>query len=153
MTIISWCGFFGAWLLVAGPLYQGALELIEQEIDREGFAATIADLAPRSLPSAWWWVLPPVMLVLRQRRSEAYRREMLTRFTPEQRVQFTGYVQKATGWFVVAAGASLLAVKETWELTEHLEWPAWVFVVLLIVMFALALGNMSLGMAQKRVAG
>ncbi len=24
------CGFLGAWLLAAGPLYQGAIELLEQ---------------------------------------------------------------------------------------------------------------------------
>jgi hypothetical protein len=37
--VIAWVGFLGAWLLVAGPLYQGALELREEEVDREGIAA------------------------------------------------------------------------------------------------------------------
>ena len=26
--LIAWAGFLGAWLLVAGPLYQGAIELL-----------------------------------------------------------------------------------------------------------------------------
>ncbi|MBN9621371.1 MAG: hypothetical protein J0H06_00215, partial [Actinobacteria bacterium] len=30
-------------------------------------------------------------------------------------------------WLYVAAGASLIAVKETWELHEAYEWPEWVF--------------------------
>ena len=34
--VIAWAGFLGAWLLVAGPLYQGAIELREEEVDREG---------------------------------------------------------------------------------------------------------------------
>jgi hypothetical protein len=28
--VIAWCGFVGAWLLVAGPIYQAALELPER---------------------------------------------------------------------------------------------------------------------------
>jgi hypothetical protein len=30
-------------------------------------------------------------------------------------------------WFYVAAGAFLIAVKETWELHESYEWPVWAF--------------------------
>ena len=32
--VISWAVFAGAWLLVAGPLYQGSVELQELEIGR-----------------------------------------------------------------------------------------------------------------------
>jgi hypothetical protein len=42
--VMAWAGFLGAWLLVAGPLYQGALELLEEDVDREGMQASIADL-------------------------------------------------------------------------------------------------------------
>ena len=34
--VIAWVTFAGAWLLVAGPLYQGSVELGELDIDREG---------------------------------------------------------------------------------------------------------------------
>ena len=30
-------------------------------------------------------------------------------------------------WLYVAVGASLIAVKETWELHETYEWPEWAF--------------------------
>jgi hypothetical protein len=30
-------------------------------------------------------------------------------------------------WLYVAAGAALIAVKETWELHESYEWPEWAF--------------------------
>ena len=36
--LILWSGFFGAWLLVAGPLYQAALELSEEDISRDDMA-------------------------------------------------------------------------------------------------------------------
>ena len=34
--VIAWATFAGAWLLVAGPLYQGSVELGELDFDREG---------------------------------------------------------------------------------------------------------------------
>jgi hypothetical protein len=43
--VIAWAGFLGAWLLVAGPLYQGALELSAEEVDREGMEASLAGLS------------------------------------------------------------------------------------------------------------
>jgi hypothetical protein len=33
-TFIAWCGFLGAWPLVAGPLRQASRELEEEEIER-----------------------------------------------------------------------------------------------------------------------
>lgn len=150
--MIAWIGFAGAWLLVAGPLYQGALELLEQEIDQTGFEAVTKDLPRPRMPSLWWWLVPPVMLVLQQRQMADYRREALALLTAEQRAQYTGFMRKATGWFVVASGASLLAVKETWELTEEREWPAWVFAIVLVVMFTLTVSYAAYGMASKRVA-
>ena len=33
--LIAICGFVGGWLLVAGPVWQAALELAEEEIDQE----------------------------------------------------------------------------------------------------------------------
>jgi len=33
---IAWATFAGAWLLVAGPLYQGSVELSELDFDRAG---------------------------------------------------------------------------------------------------------------------
>ncbi len=151
MTVIGWIGFAGAWLLVAGPLYQGVLELLEQELDQAGFEAATAGLTPPPRPSQWWWLVPPVMLVRQHRRTAEFRREALARLTTQQRTQYMGFMQKATGWFVVATGASLLAVKETWEVCEQHEWPGWVFGVVLAVMFALCVANAAYAMASKRV--
>ena len=150
--MVAWIGFAGAWLLVAGPLYQGVLELLEQEIDQAGFEEIAAGLTQPEMPSRWWWLLPPVMLTLQHRRVAAYRQEALERLTPQQRTQYRGFMEKATGWFVVATGASLLAVKETWELAEHMEWSHWVFAAVLAVMFTLVVTTATAGTAGRRAA-
>src|SRR5262245_46427725 len=71
--VIDWAGFLGAWLLVAGPLYQGALELREEDVDREGLEASKARVPRPESPSPWWWLLPPVFYLIRRNRSRAYR--------------------------------------------------------------------------------
>lgn len=137
----NWLAFLGAWLLVAGPLYQGALEMLEEEVDREGFQAVVEGADPLVTPSAWWWLLPPVMVALRRHHNEALRRQVRERLSPEQLAQFTRLRHKATGWFVVAAGASLIAVKETWTLSKQLDLPGWAFVCAIVAMAALAVSN------------
>jgi hypothetical protein len=139
-TVVAWSGFLGAWLLVAGPLYQGVLELREEDTDQTGADPT-SPIAPPPPPSSWWWFLPPVMLVLRRRRSIAYRRTVLAVLTPLQREHRERFIRKATGWFVVAVGGSFIAVKETWELADHNEWHPAVFVLVLVAMLALVGGN------------
>ncbi len=57
--LILWSGFFGAWLLVAGPLYQAALELAGENISREDMAGVQPTSRPGE-PSGWWWLIPPV---------------------------------------------------------------------------------------------
>lgn len=44
--LIAWCGFLGAWLLVAGPLHQATRELEEEEIERD-------DLARIAIKETW----------------------------------------------------------------------------------------------------
>jgi len=126
-VVIVWAEFLGAWLLVAGPLYQGSVELSELEVDREGLngvRASAMATAGRNPPSAWWWLLPPVMYVLRRRWARAFREASAAQLSDTQREQLTVFRSKATGWFTVAAGAALLAAGETWQVTEHYRWPA-----------------------------
>jgi hypothetical protein len=107
--VIVWVTFAGAWLLVAGPLYQGSVELNELDVDREGIQGKAAAAqAAQARPSAWWWLLPPVMYVLHRRWYKELRREMLAQLTQSQREQLTSFASKTTGWFTVAAGATLL---------------------------------------------
>ncbi len=147
-TFILWCGFFGGWLLVAGPLYQAALELDEQEIQREDLEVAKANVPPPERVSPWWWLLPPVGYILNHRRSDAHKKAVFASMTAEQRAGLVRYVNKATGWFFVSGGALLIATKETWELVEHNEWPSAVFWILIVVMALLAAFNTAVRMRR-----
>jgi len=148
--VIAWATFAGAWLLVAGPLYQGSVELGEMQFDHQGIQGQAAAAQEaRTRPSAWWWLLPPVMYVLYRRWYKALRRSMLAQLTETQREQFTSFQSRSTGWITVAAGATLLAAGETWHIVRHYAWPAWpawLFWLLVVVMLAVAVTNTAVRM-------
>jgi hypothetical protein len=139
--VIHWAGFIGAWLLVAGPLLQGAIELRDEELDREVFEAVKGKVEYPAPISRWWWLLPPVYYVLNKRRSDAFRRATMGVLTVEQRRQFVGFTNKATGWFTVAGGAFLIFLKEAWELSELYELPLWIYIVVVTVLAIAAIAN------------
>lgn len=130
----------GAWLLVAGPIYQAALELCEQDFDREHFTTVTASVAPAPKISPWWWLLPPVAYVLRVRAVRAQRQAIMEALTPEQLEQMLGFINKATGWLIVASGAFFLAFAQTWILRDLFGWPVVVFWVLVVVLVLLCVG-------------
>jgi hypothetical protein len=137
--VIAWITFAGAWLLVAGPLWQGSVELGELDLDREAIQGTAAAVqAERVRPSPWWWLLPPVMYVLNRRSYKAAQRAMLGRLTLTQREQVTRFQSKAIGWYTVAGGAALLAVGDTWHVVQQYGWPTWLFWLLVAVMLVVA---------------
>lgn len=148
-----WSGFLGAWLLVAGPLYQGALELAEENISQEDVAKVRPTEPTRPKPSGWWWLIPPVGLVKQRRYAEAEREAMMAAMPHDVRANWLSFMNKATAWFYVASGAFLIAIKETYELVEGHEWPTWVFWALVVVMAGLATGNTAvrLGHTQQLV--
>jgi hypothetical protein len=139
--VIAVCGFIGGWLLVAGPVWQAAIELREEEVDREAIEAVRSSAPPPPKVSAWWWLLPPVAYFLQARRQRAARQAFQDALPPEALKQTISFLNKANGWVVVALGGFLLAVKETWELIDDLGWPQWVFWVLIVVMPIIAIGN------------
>ena len=135
--LIVVCGAVGGWLLVAGPLYQASLELGEQEFDREEMGKAVAGVTVPQRVSPWWWLLPPVAYILQWRQQRAYRAAVLAALGPEQLEQSVTFHNKASGWMIVASGAFLIAVKETYEVVELAEWPIavfWILVVLLPVL-------------------
>jgi hypothetical protein len=148
--VIAWCGFVGGWLLFAGPIYQGALELQDEEVDRDAFDRHHFDSIQPPKISAWWWLLPPVAWLKHQRRNRDFQQAVMHSLTAEQRGQFVSFSNKATGWFIVGAGAALIAVKETWELVEQYEWPIWAFVVLLVLPPVLGVVFVSLRLRVSR---
>ncbi len=139
--VIAWSGFLGAWLLVAGPLFQAAVELDEEGDQRESISRAALDVGEQPRLSPWWWLLPPVAYVLQRRRQRDYRQKVFDALTREQIEGFVDFANVSTGWAMVAAGAFFIAVKETYEVVELYAWPGWLFAVLLVVMLAACAAN------------
>jgi uncharacterized membrane protein YqaE (UPF0057 family) len=148
------CGSLGAWLLVAGPLYQAALELREQEIDREKIDAVVSSVAPPPRMSPLWWLLPPVAYFKQRTLSTEHRNRIMEALPKEQIEQTLTFMNKARGWLIVSFGAFLIAIKETWELTERLHWAIWVFIVIVVLAFVLSVAHAAYQMyATQRALG
>ena len=95
---IAWAGFAGSWLLVAGPVYQAAIDFQAEDIERDAIQHA-ADVTAKPPPfSRWWWLIPPVGYALQVRRSRIYRRsvmDVLTSTQMEQLVRFGNKVRPA----------------------------------------------------------
>ncbi|GGF34868.1 hypothetical protein [Subtercola lobariae] len=131
--VIITLGCLGAWLLFAGPIYQAAIELSEQTDVREQFEVVSKAIPQPARVSPWWWLLPPAAYIIHQRREKEYQKRVMSSFTDQQRAEVLGFMSKATGWIIVAAGAFLIALKETWELTQLLDWSFAVFAAITVV--------------------
>jgi hypothetical protein len=111
--VIAWVTFAGAWL--PGRCIRVRLSVTNSMSTVrkiEGIKAS-AVRATQGRPSAWWWLVPPVMYMLHYRWTEAFRQATFAQLTQTRREQLTSLRNKATGWFTVAAGALLLAAGET----------------------------------------
>jgi hypothetical protein len=126
--------FLGSWLLFAGAIFQAALELKEQDVERERLHEVKKEISiPRNV-SFWWWLLPPVKLILERIQTHKWRREYFNVLIAEDREALVNFTQKAKGWLFVAGGGLLLAVEETWRFTQlfHLIW--WLRLIVIIVL-------------------
>ncbi len=150
-VIIAWSGFLGAWLLVAGPIYQAAIELEEEDVERDVIADASATVEAPPRVSPWWWLLPPVAYLLHRRRGRVYRQAVMEVLAPEHLEQIIRFGNKATGWLFVALGAFFIAVKETWELGEIYHWPVIIFWSLIIVMLIASAVNTIVRMRRTHV--
>lgn len=140
-VFIHWAGFAGAWLLVAGPLFQAATELRDEDLDREQFEKVKTGLPDQERISSWWWLLPPVAYYKNRKSNDAYQKAVMAAMPAAAREQFVGFMNKANGWFTVAAGAFLIALKETWELAEVYELPTLLYFASVIVLSIAAVAN------------
>ena len=137
--LAAWCGFFGAWLLFAGPVYQAAFELRDQPVDRDAIASATAQTDTPPPVSAWWWLVPPIGYWLTRRRARSARTVVLHALDQSVLQQLVQFTDKAAGWLLIAAGAFLYGVQDTVSLSLLYRWPApvmWVLVVLMPVLGA-----------------
>jgi hypothetical protein len=139
--IIAWCGFLGAWLLVAGPLDQAVREVEDNEFERDAITEAATKVEEPDQVSSWWLLLPPVWWYLSRRRGSEYRHSVTEAMEDRDLLAFLSFRDVLNGWAYVAAGAALIAVKETWELHEAYEWPEWVFWGLIVAMVVFCVGS------------
>lgn len=124
--------------MVLGPLNQGIREVQEEEFERDALMRAVRQVEVPDPVSVWWLALPPVYVVLRRRRNHVYKHRVRDAMSPEDLQAFAHLRDVAGAWFLVAAGASLIAVKETWELVEVHQWAEWIFWVLLGILLVVA---------------
>ena len=148
--LTAWAAFVGAWLLFAGPIYQAALELQEQDIETDRIRATGRKITEPRHVSAWWWLLPPVKWLLERRRSKAYRRAYIEALIPEDVEALMAFFNKATAWIFVAVGGFLIAVNETYGLVQDYEWNDWFFWVIVVALGLVSVLNTVLRLSRTR---
>jgi hypothetical protein len=148
--VIAWAGFAGAWLLVAGPIYQAAIELAAEDIERDAIQEASLSAAAPDRPSGWWWLVPPVGYVLWMRRQRQHRRAIMSLLTPVQMEQLVRFGNKATAWIYISGGAFLVALAETWVLREDYRWPVAVYAAVIVVMLAACAANTALRLKRTR---
>ena len=149
--VIAWCGFLGAWLLVAGPLDQAVREIADQEFRHESLEEAQAKVEEPEPVSNWWLLLPPVWWVKTRRRESVYRHQIGAAMEPGDLLAFLTVRDILNAWLYVAVGAALIGTKETWELHEAYEWPESVFFALLVLMLVLCVGATAIR-ARHRMA-
>jgi hypothetical protein len=132
--IIEWCGFLGAWLLVAGPLDQAVREIEEAGFEHEALEEAKAHVEEPPPVSKWWLLVPPIWWLLDRKRESIYRHRVGEAMADEDLLAFLTVKDILNAWLYVAIGAALIAVKETWELHEAYHWPEAVFWVLVLAM-------------------
>jgi hypothetical protein len=141
-TLILWVGFVGAWLLFAGPIYQAALELQDDDIEFDRIQAAGAKVPKPPRASSWLWLLLPIKLYLEFKRNKQHQRQVIMVLSKEDIEAFMSFRSKATAWLFVALGGFWIAVKETYELAHHEEWGGAVLLVVIAGMFLLSLLNL-----------
>ena len=139
-TLIYWFGFAGAWLLFTGPVYQASVELRAEREASARFEEVMSGAPAPEPVSNWWWLIPPVRLMFGAGRRDEARKAFLASLATEDLELITRYIGIARGWALVGLGALLIALKETYELVEHYEWPLPVYWLLVVVTLVAALG-------------
>src|SRR4051794_23274857 len=95
-TLIPWCACVGAWLLVAGPLYQASVELREEEFRRDDIAAVSTGLVARPpRPPPWWWLLPRGGSLKKRRHNRRMRDLVVAALSREQLEGYLHFVSTA----------------------------------------------------------
>ena len=80
------------------------------------------------------------MYLKRRKRSREIRIAVIKSLEQDHRMVVVDYLNKATGWLCVALGGLLIAIEQTFEVSQHQGWPLPVFLLLILVMAGTAFG-------------
>jgi hypothetical protein len=148
--VIEWCGFLGAWLLVGGPVYQAAIELSDEEFQRTDMERALDTTPAPPRISRWWLLLPPAAYALNLRRRRAWHRALIGVLTRSELERLMHFSETATAWLFVAAGASLIAIKETWDLHAAYDWSTAAFIAIVVAMAIVCIANTILRVQRRQ---
>jgi hypothetical protein len=137
-----WLSFIGSWLLFAGPIYQAALELQDEDIEIDRIRAVGSQIEKPVNTSVWWWFLPPVKMYLERKRKHEYQIRYLKALSAEDVESLVSYRTKATAWLFVAVGGLCIACDQTYTLAEYENWSDLVLVILIIIMLLASIFNL-----------
>lgn len=152
MDVLLWAGCIGAWLLFAGPIYQAAIELRDQNITRddlEDLEDRLALVSPAAV-NRWWWLVPPVAYVQNRRRNRKWFDGLTEAISADEYVRLQRYQNKANGWLIVACGALLVACYQTAAVKDLHNWSWFTYAVVLVVAFLASVGYTVYQLGQER---
>lgn len=141
-TVILWMGFIGAWLLFAGPIYQAALELRDEDIEIDRLHAARSKIQAPARTPVWWWLLPPVKIYAEFKGKREYQYRYMKALTREDIESLVSFRSKASAWLFVALGGFCIACKESYELAHHQAWSTRILIVIVVAMLILSILNL-----------
>jgi hypothetical protein len=88
------------------------------------------------------------MLVKRRQRSRRFWQAAFAALPDEDVAQIAGIRPRTYGWSLVTLGGTSLATSETWHLSQHYDWPLWLFCGMFVLFAGLAVVNAMISTSQ-----
>lgn len=143
--------FLGAWLLFLGPMQQAALELREEDEARDKLHELHDKNPPYSRVSSWWWLLPPVKLILENKERDKYKQKLRDDLSEYDFDVLVTYMSKARAWVFVGLGGLMISISETVGLVDEAHWSrSLVLPIVLLLTFASLASVVRVGRQGRR---
>ncbi len=141
-VVMSWLEFIGAWLLFAGPIYQAALELQDEDIEIDRIRLAGAKIKKAAQVSLWWWLLPPAKIYMERKRSHKYWARYIKTLPNNEVEALVSYRSKANAWLFITVGGFCIAISQSYGLAKENDWNNYILAALIVVMFVLSILNL-----------
>lgn len=142
--------FIGAWLLFAGPIYQAALELQDEDIEIDRVKLTGAKIKKAAQVSLWWWLLPPAKIYMERKRSHKYWTRYIKTLPSNEVEALVSYRSKANAWLFITVGGFFIAISQSYSLAKEEDWNNYLLALIIIFMFFLSILNLVTRLRRAR---